>query len=272
MNNVVLFGSLLNPLSAVAASFFHHQGILKAIVIPKKERFTIHYSIKGGIVFFLSQILIGIHRYGRVLLRILNVNRSTKYSCLLEFISSHPSVPVAAIARYDGDIDLFFLGKNIKVGHDSILISCIFPFKIPVKSDLIKYRINIHPGVLPENRGPNPYFWALAKRELFSGITFHQLTETFDQGPIMHIATFAVDFTESEYQLEKRAVECLDETLPYFMDNFIELYKNPSPQTMGRYYTEPDKADRIIHGKKSWFNGSDLIWFMARIKKDHRQR
>ena len=272
MNNVILFGSPLNPLSARTASFFYKRGLLKAIVIPPKRCISFQNCIRGGFVFFLSQITIGIYRYSRVLFRRWNTNRLDNYSCLLEFMSSHPSVPVVSISKQDEDLDRFFSEKNIKIGHDTILISCIFPHKIPVKSGLIKYKVNIHPGVLPENRGPNPYFWALVNRESFSGITFHKLTEAFDQGPILHIETFAIDSIDSEYHLENRTIECLAKTLPYFMDNFIELYESPSSQTMGQYYTEPDKASRIFYGKISWFNGSDLKRFMARMRKGHRQR
>ncbi len=45
--------------------------------------------------------------------------------------------------------------------------------------------LNIHPALLPRNRGLFPYFWVLANGERETGVTLHWVDETFDTGPIL---------------------------------------------------------------------------------------
>ena len=44
---------------------------------------------------------------------------------------------------------------------------------------------NVHPGPLPEYRGPHPLFEQVRKREKFLGITLHKLDADFDTGPVV---------------------------------------------------------------------------------------
>jgi UDP-4-amino-4-deoxy-L-arabinose formyltransferase/UDP-glucuronic acid dehydrogenase (UDP-4-keto-hexauronic acid decarboxylating) len=45
--------------------------------------------------------------------------------------------------------------------------------------------VNIHPALLPRNRGPNPIQWAVIKGESVTGLTVHVMNEEFDTGPII---------------------------------------------------------------------------------------
>ncbi|MGQ9501261.1 MAG: methionyl-tRNA formyltransferase [Anaerolineae bacterium] len=45
--------------------------------------------------------------------------------------------------------------------------------------------LNIHPALLPRNRGLFPYFWVLANGERETGVTLHWVDEMFDTGPIL---------------------------------------------------------------------------------------
>lgn len=44
---------------------------------------------------------------------------------------------------------------------------------------------NIHFGLLPQEQGPDPIFWALRNGKSESGITIHRMTEELDKGPIL---------------------------------------------------------------------------------------
>ena len=46
--------------------------------------------------------------------------------------------------------------------------------------------INVHPSLLPEYRGPNPYIQAILHNEKQSGITFHLMNEKYDAGSILY--------------------------------------------------------------------------------------
>ena len=45
--------------------------------------------------------------------------------------------------------------------------------------------INVHPSLLPEYRGPNPYSHVIINKELQTGVTIHKMDEQFDTGEIL---------------------------------------------------------------------------------------
>jgi methionyl-tRNA formyltransferase len=45
--------------------------------------------------------------------------------------------------------------------------------------------LNIHPALLPRNRGLFPYFWVLANGETETGVTVHWVDEKFDTGHLL---------------------------------------------------------------------------------------
>lgn len=49
------------------------------------------------------------------------------------------------------------------------------------KCDMV---INLHPSLLPRNRGPNPFFWSILNGDSDSGVTAHALIDKLDAGDI----------------------------------------------------------------------------------------
>jgi methionyl-tRNA formyltransferase len=45
--------------------------------------------------------------------------------------------------------------------------------------------INVHPALLPKNRGLFPYFWALTNGDAETGVTVHWMDTKFDTGEIL---------------------------------------------------------------------------------------
>ena len=45
--------------------------------------------------------------------------------------------------------------------------------------------LNIHPALLPRNRGLWPYFWVMANGETETGVTIHWVDEKFDTGNLL---------------------------------------------------------------------------------------
>ncbi len=58
-----------------------------------------------------------------------------------------------------------------------------------IKRDLIHLPLlgclNIHPALLPRNRGLFPYFWAIANGDQETGVTLHWVDDKFDTGEIL---------------------------------------------------------------------------------------
>jgi folate-dependent phosphoribosylglycinamide formyltransferase PurN len=253
--NVILFGSLLNPLSAAAAQYLNEQKALKLIVTAKSR-----CGVRGGFIHLASQIFLGGWRYFHVFLRMIRVRRSARYLSLLEFIAAHPRIPRICFQNHSSDFErkLDYNLKNLAL-DECIAFSCVFPFKISLSLSQIKKFFNAHPGELPANRGPNPYFWALANNMEVSGITYHILTPQIDRGPILFREVFPINSNLSEYNLEKITAGYLKRSLPFLFERLHEFWSNAKPQGGGVYYPQPSYEDRKKYKKLPLFHIRDFF-------------
>ena len=64
--------------------------------------------------------------------------------------------------------------------------------------------INLHPALLPRNRGPNPFFWSIFNGDAETGITAHRLTERMDAGDICLQRSIVIDAEETQSSLRHR--------------------------------------------------------------------
>lgn len=64
--------------------------------------------------------------------------------------------------------------------------------------------IGAHPSMLPRHRGPDPYFWAIEKGDVETGVTVHLLGDDYDTGAIVAARRLAIDPTWSAWTLAKR--------------------------------------------------------------------
>lgn len=82
----------------------------------------------------------------------------------------HPNV-VRAIAAFSPDF---------------ICVAC-FPRRLPrAVLDLPPCGcLNVHPSLLPENRGPAPLFWTFRSGATFTGVSVHLMTDELDRGDII---------------------------------------------------------------------------------------
>lgn len=79
-----------------------------------------------------------------------------------------------------------FKQEILRLNADVILVGT---WREKLKKEIIDLpkiaTINVHPSLLPEYRGPNPYIQTILHGETQSGLTFHLMTEKLDQGPIL---------------------------------------------------------------------------------------
>jgi methionyl-tRNA formyltransferase len=173
------------------------------------------------------------------------LKRTEQYESLYEFIVDAPGVPIVPFSK-DPDIlekSLSTVLGKINPNH-YIILSCIFPLKIPVNILRIKKAINIHPGKLPNNRGPNPYFWAIVNKEKDSAITFHVMSDKFDTGNILFAKSIPICSKDSEYNVEMKTRQALKECLPDFFREFDHIWKCQNEQQGEAYYKEPGFRER----------------------------
>jgi methionyl-tRNA formyltransferase len=104
--------------------------------------------------------------------------------------------------------------------------------------------LNLHPSLLPFNRGKDPNFWAIVDRRPF-GVTIHWVDTGVDTGPIAFQRELTVDWTDTGASLYSRAteaiVELLSDSLPAILGG--QIPREPQRQgTLARRRQELDPA------------------------------
>lgn len=88
------------------------------------------------------------------------------------------------------------LRKLHKLQLDWIVVAG-FPKLLPAQAlrGVAKYGVvNVHPALLPNDRGPTPLFWSLLRGDTETGVTIHELSEGFDEGAILEHVRWPMPF------------------------------------------------------------------------------
>ena len=85
-------------------------------------------------------------------------------------------------------------------------ILCVACFSLYITSAILDIPrlgcINVHPSLLPDNRGPDPLFWTFHDGYRESGVTIHIMDEWLDTGPIVNQEKITVPDGITYAQLE----------------------------------------------------------------------
>jgi methionyl-tRNA formyltransferase len=119
-----------------------------------------------------------------------------------------------------------------------------------IKRDLIHLPplgcLNIHPALLPRNRGLFPYFWAIANGDRETGVTLHWVDEKFDTGELLLQKRLAIQPGDTMTTLQYKSAQVGAELLIRGLD-LIESGSPPRiPQdnSQATYYSWPGPADQ----------------------------
>jgi methionyl-tRNA formyltransferase len=110
--------------------------------------------------------------------------------------------------------------------------------------------VNLHPGVLPDFRGIQPYFWELSEGSPRAGATLHLIQDaTVDTGDVLAEASYATwpgMSVQLNYYLTSQVTA---HVLPRCLEELVAGHLQPRPQDpeAGAYYRWPDSAayDRL---------------------------
>lgn len=102
--------------------------------------------------------------------------------------------------------------------------------------------INAHPSLLPQYRGPNPYFWTIRNREQVSGITFHLIDDGFDTGAILAQEEIKIFPSDTGKSLKERTVLTARGVVCELLSGLIEDIIIPLQQREDRasYFSHPE--------------------------------
>ncbi len=132
---------------------------------------------------------------------------------------------------------------------DVICVAC-FSKRIPrVILDIPRLGcLNVHPSLLPTNRGPEPLFWTFRGGDQQTGVTIHLMEEGMDTGPIVAQEVVEVPDGISYAQLEAQCAELGGRLL---VRSVWDLYNGTAvpelqDETKSSYHAFPSVDDFVV--------------------------
>ena len=108
--------------------------------------------------------------------------------------------------------------------------------------------LNVHPSLLPANRGPDPLFWTFYDGQHETGVTIHMMDEGLDTGPIVAQERVTVPDGVTYAQLE---AECAALGGKLLVRSLWQLYHGtatltPQDETKSSYLPMPTGKDYVV--------------------------
>lgn len=187
-------------------------------------------------------------------------------------------LPVLEVARLDEPAVLMVLEE---CGAEIVVVSC-FPARLPPALLALPPLgcLNLHPSLLPRNRGPAPLFWTFREGWQQGGATVHLMDRGLDSGPIVAQADFDLSDGLTERELELRCAALGAELLVRAARDLAAGTATPTPQDEARatvhpwpgasdFVVTPDRPARwaynFIRGTAGWGHPHLLVLDGARV-------
>lgn len=145
-------------------------------------------------------------------------------------------IPLLAATRLGASTTLRALAALVP---ELIVVSCFTQRLPPALLALPALgALNVHPSLLPENRGPAPLFWtfrdATGDGPLRTGVTIHHLTDKLDAGPIVIQEALLLPDGLTTAELEPRLAALAAALVPRAIAGLIDGSLQPQPQDEAR--------------------------------------
>lgn len=132
---------------------------------------------------------------------------------------------------------------------DFICVACFSQRIPPALLDLPHLGcLNVHPSLLPDNRGPLPLFWTFRLGHAMTGVTIHVMTDKLDSGPILAQRTLSVPEGIRYAELEMRAAHLGGQLLARTVLDVYHKRIVPQPQNeaSSSYHVYPIDEDYVV--------------------------
>ncbi len=178
----------------------------------------------------------------------------------LAVLDPYPRRTIVQIA-WERDIPVYEVGQLAapetletlaKANPDVVVVAC-FPRLVPAPFRALGRlgALNIHPSLLPANRGPEPLFWVFRLGRRQSGVTLHMLTDQMDAGPILARAPIAIDEGVSgeafEHEHARVGGALLIDVIQALDQGTAHL--EPQDEAQATYFPMPSPEDFIVTGE-----------------------
>jgi len=113
--------------------------------------------------------------------------------------------------------------------------------------------INIHPSPLPKYRGATPGPWQIINDETTSAITFFQIDELPDHGPIICQIPFDISPTDTADSFYQKAFTLASQNLAIILNKYLSNIDILTPQDHSQktYFSKLDKNNAKINWQES---------------------
>lgn len=143
-------------------------------------------------------------------------------------IASKHAIPVLEVARLRHHETLDALRV---FAPDLICVSCFTRRLPPEVLDIPRLgAANLHPSLLPDNRGPDPLFWTFRRGDAQTGVTVHLMDGGLDTGPILTQEVIPLHDGMSEAELLRLCARTGARVLTETVDDMIRGVAVPRPQ------------------------------------------
>jgi folate-dependent phosphoribosylglycinamide formyltransferase PurN len=219
------------------------------VVKSKPTRGRLRKLLNGLMILSINQIAKGIKLLAIAQLRrLLCLQNSTIKEVAVRHKVAHEVIRGKLEQRHrelftkDFCPDLIFSASNLII-PDWMLSGC-------------RFSVNMHFSKLPKYGGVMPIFHAVANKEIFSGITLHNMTSKIDCGDIFSFLSIEIDYKKSLFKNYQNFFNVAPSFVLNTMKKIMENNINRFPQAgESSYHSWPTSAD--------WrkFKNSGMLFF-----------
>jgi methionyl-tRNA formyltransferase len=243
----------------------------QVVGIVRSDCLVYRKSLPGGLWFLLRRT--GLRFVGRKGLELI---QSRAIAILFRLIGRPPKVPSLRDIKARHGIPVVG-SEDVNDAETMALIQSWQPDLVIsiylnqlIKCDLIRLPrlgcLNIHPALLPRNRGLFPYFWAIANGDRETGITLHWVDEKFDTGDFLLQEVVPIEPDDTMTSLQYKSAQIGAEMLVKGMDLIESGHPPRIPQDNRRasYYSWPRPEDQRRFRQRGGRYGTvfDLMRYM----------
>jgi hypothetical protein len=128
--------------------------------------------------------------------------------------------------------------------------------------ELARAAVNVHAGLLPEYRGPNPIQWAILNDEHHTGVTMHHVTQDIDAGDIIARDVVPIHFGDTWGDVQARLAEATEAMLARELPAVLSgtSARRPQDSTAARTFSRR----RVEDGLFTWSQPARRIYNLIR--------
>lgn len=140
--------------------------------------------------------------------------------------------------------------EEIQRSRPDYILCAGYPRRLDVRPNDPVPAVNYHPSPLPEGRGPAPIPWAILTGRQTTAVTFHEMVERFDAGPILLQRELPLSPRETSPSLDSRCRQLGAELAVELANHFETLWAGRRTQGPATYCRMPRRSGRTLdlHG------------------------